>query len=553
MHSGRILLIVTLCLGLCVVVPAMARDANDDLLQELDTELGESAPEKSGAEENLDLLDALDADLGEDEPGNKASGQDLLDELDMDLEDGKTAEDDLFKDLEGDDFGTQQAQGDGQEPGNPLLRGISEHIEGLWTTRMSWFPEDPAGKGDREVDTQEYIFESRLELATWTGTDDWRVTASGWLDAGNQKKMYAGVTEWPQDLEQRRHYAELNELYFTGYGGDADVTLGKKIFKNGISVLYSPANRYTAVEAHDPSDPRQIGRWQAQLDYYTGAFTYTGALLPVYQSSKYPLFNSRWLGESGGDYLFYDLQTGGLPALPAGVDADQSQLEQERMPIDGKNLGWFGRAKTAWRGYDLFASLYDGPNQFYVLKRKDDLDDPTKSTYVKEVVRVFNAASGFSTTWKEWEFHGEGLYNHAYSERDQNYLDYVGGLTYVIDDMARKAGADHLALTVEYAGEWITAGQHAEGYEADSEVSRPGRNDILTYADLKIDEDLSVQLAASFELNKDGNAQAVQVKRRLAEGTTMLVGLEVYGGPHESYHGRWERNKRLSLAVEYAF
>ena len=94
-----------------------------------------------------------------------------------------------------------------------------------------------------DTDTHANVGEARLNCSTWMGKDFWSLHAAGWLEAGTQDNTYKGVSPVGRDTDRHRRYAELNEIYFILSSENADLTSGKKIFKNGISTIYSPANR----------------------------------------------------------------------------------------------------------------------------------------------------------------------------------------------------------------------------------------------------------------------------------------------------------------------
>ncbi|MBM4271174.1 MAG: hypothetical protein FJ139_03310 [Deltaproteobacteria bacterium] len=178
-----------------------------------------------------------------------------------------------------------------------------------------------------------------------------------------------------------------------------------------------------------------------------------------------------------------------------------------------------------------------------------------KKVRIKETVKVGNYAAGFSTTYKKWEFHGEALYNYSYDGKDDNYISYLGGTTYTIDDLAKKIGLEQIDLTVEYGGEVITREQDAPNYTQSSRKTRLGKNDLYCRANFKYNEDLSMEYISNFELeeNESGRYQRVQSKYRLRDGLIWKVAVEFFNGSDNSYYGRWYRNDRILTEIEYSF
>jgi len=493
--------------------PIMAYD-NGDLLNAFDKEITSSK-----AYDALDFLDELDEDLNHAE---KDADPELLDELGQEYK---------------------------KEPDSrkiDLFKMLGRNLGGIFRIRGQHFWQGPDRSQNPNVETESDFAEGLLELSTWTGTKRWRLSMSGWLEAGTHKHTWAGHSEWFQDRDRRRRYLELNEIYLRWYQEEYDLTIGKKVFKNGITPLYSPADRYSPKDYNDPLDTKELGIWQVQADYYYKNIVMTGAILPVYQASKNPHEDSRWIGSSV-DFKF--------PGLLFRVEEDIPR-------VAFSNISYFGRVKaTAW-GWDLFASAYHGLNPFYVLKVEnedaivDDLIDPAMFQAMgvtKDVVKVGNIAMGFSTTYNKWEFHGEGLYNYSYRSKDDNYLNYVGGITYNIDDMAKKIFMEQIEITVDYAGEWLMKKQSARGYISSSENSRFGRNDLIGRMNVKVNEDLSFQVTSVFQLGEEGRYTQCEGKYMLREGLFLIVGVEEFNGPNDSYFGRWDKNDRVIGALKYSF
>ena len=462
------------------------------------------------AADDTDLLNQLDAEMATDKVKKTGSDLDLLDELETKPVEKKESR---FK----------------------YLTQIGENLGGSFRLRGHVFFRKPT---DREgVDDRNPVGEALLRFKTWTGGKKARMDLSGWLEAGTQKDTYEDIFFWPQDKDRQRRYLELNQLYLTLFQESYDVTIGKKIFKNGISTLFSPADRYHPQDLNDPMDPKDLGTWQAKVDYYIDQHTVTAAIFPIYNASKRPSEKSRW-SDVKGDYDTYATDTSG------------KQLEDDYPALSINSVGYFARGKTTLRGWDLFISAYHGLNPYYVLREETRGSD---TVTIKENVKVGNYAVGFSTAYKKWEFHGEALFNFSYDGKDDHYLSYVGGFTYTIDEWARKFFLDKIDITIEYAGEVVTKEQYADGYTESSRKSRLGQNDIFTRINFKYDEDLSFQYISDFELSPQGRYNSFQSEYKIRPGLVWITVLEFFNGKDDSYYGRWARNDRLIMSVKYSF
>jgi len=462
------------------------------------------------AADDMDLLNDLDHELSTEKNKGTGSDLDLFDELDTTPTEKK---DDKFK----------------------YLTLIGTNLEGSIRLRGHVFYRDPV---DREgVDRRNPVGEALLRFNTWTGSDKVRLTLAGWLEAGTQQDTYDGMLRWPQDKDRQRHYLDLNELYVSLFQDSYDITIGKKIFQNGISTLFSPADRYRPADSNDPMDPKDLGIWQTRADYYLDKYTFTAVILPIYTPAKQPSAHSRW-SDTTGDFDIYD------------KDTTNQEVEEDFPAISINNVGYFARLKTTLAGWDLFVSGYHGLNPYYVLRE----EQRGGTTYtIKENIKVGNYAAGFSTTYKKWEFHGETLFNFSYDGKDDHYFTFVGGFTYTIDEWARKIFMEKIDITIEYANEVITKEQYADGYVESSRKGRLGRNDIFTRFNFKYDKDLSFQYISDFEFAPSGRYNKIQSEYKIRPGLLWTMAAEFFNGKDDSYYGRWARNDRFITALKYSF
>ncbi|MBN2254340.1 MAG: hypothetical protein JW736_01390 [Deltaproteobacteria bacterium] len=462
------------------------------------------------AADEMDLLNDLDQEMSTEKGSGGGSDLDLLDELDT-----------APKEKEADALA--------------YVTMLGSNFEGSIRLRGHVFYRDPVDRED--VDKRNPVGEALLRFNTWTGNDKLRLTVAGWLEAGTQQDTYEGIFRWPQDKDRQRHYLDLNELYLSFFQDSYDITVGKKIFQNGISTLFSPADRYRPADSNDPMDPKDFGIWQTRVDYYIDKFTVTAAILPIYSPEKQPSPHSRW-SDTTGDFDIYD------------KDTSNKEIEEDFPTISINNVSYFGRVKTTLAGWDLFVSAYHGLNPYYVLRE----ENRGGTTYtIKENIKVGNYAAGFSTAYKKWEFHGETLFNFSYDRKDDHYFTFVGGFTYTMDTWARKIFMEKIDITIEYANEVITKKQSAEGYVESSRKGRLGKNDIFARINFKYNQDLSFQYISDFELDPSGRYNKIQSEYKIRPGLLWTVAAEFFNGKDDSYYGRWARNDRLITALKYSF
>jgi len=480
-----------------------------------------------------------------------AGDTDILDELDTYLETDKTPTD--------------------ASPG--IARQLADHFSADLELRSSYFFDSALESIEAYsgVDNDRFVGKMHANWSSWTGNDWWRFHAAGWFEAGTQEDSYSGVTQFMTDRDNRKRYAELNESFLNLSAGAAEFTIGKKIFNNGISTLYSPADRYTSADLNDPVNPVRTGAWQLACDYSHKDTAYTGAILPFYQEKKIPAAGSRWIisylpaGSSITStynlvpgsieemleilYYYMDslLENGDFAALLSG---GKSIAVREDLPgHDPEDWGWFGRAKKSIGIWDTFVSAYRGPAFYPVIRLEDST---TIATLVKETPSVYQLAGGFSTTWKNTEFHGEALYSYSIHDHDDSYIDYVGGVCHTSEKLASSLRLDKIDFLLEYAGEVITADQDATDYILSSRRTRIGRNDLIGSVLATVTDDLSLHYLSDFTLSDNARFQRVGTSLRIMSGLVFTLDFEFFDGPSDTYFGRWRNNDRVVTSIKWS-
>lgn len=505
-----------LCLSLCLLCLALPARADDlDLLQSLDTAMAAAATKEDER-----------ADKGKDIP------EQLKDNLDLGLR----------------------------------LRGV----HWLRTT----------GDDLLDKDTQDNLGEIKLDYATGFEKDRVRVVTSGWLEGGNQEDTWSGMTEFFTDDDRRRNVWEINEIYAVADAGEVDVTLGRKVLENGVGTLFSPANRYSAMDLNDPLDPRRLGVWQAAADWSPGDTTWTMAVMPFFIAPKTPSVGSRWIsgdewagipgyfGVGSSEYenflqwLYFFSNLSGVDlvsliesALGISFSGNTPLVDVQYEtpdPDDAGQWGWFGRVKTSVGNWDLMGSAFHGPSIYPVLKADVDLSALTATVIVEHPV-TDQAAGGFSTTWKELEFHGEALYSQAEDGKDDSWVQSMIGSTWSNQSLVRGLGMHRLDLTMEYVREDIVDRQSADGYFMSSEYARLGRNDVVGRLELALTQDVGLHWMADVLLDNSARLHRFGITWRVAEGLVWTGAVELFDGPMDTYYGRWRNQDRVVTGLEYHF
>ena len=422
-----------------------------------------------------------------------------------------------------------------------------------------------------DADDDRFVGKMLANWSSWAGKDWWNLHAAGWFEAGTRTNAYGGVTHFMTDPDNQKRYAELNEIFLNLSSSDFEFSIGKKIFKNGISTLYSPANRYTSADLNDPVNPVQIGSWQLTCNYSREDTVYTGAILPFYQEKKIPEPGSRWIVSDlpSGDSLSsaYNLIPGSIEEMQEllyyymeellengrfadVIDNEKSVAVREDLPgNDPEDWGWFGRVKKSMGLWDTFVSAYRGPAFYPVVKLEENT---TAATLIKDTPNVYQLAGGFSTTWKNTEFHGEALYSYSIHNHDESYINYVGGFSHTIEKVAKSLGLQKIDFLLEYAGEIITTDQDATDYIMSSKNTRIGRNDLIAGILVTATDDFSLHYLSDFTLSDNARFQRTGASLQIMPRLVFTLDFEFFDGPLDTYFGRWRNNDRIVTSIKWS-
>ena len=391
---------------------------------------------------------------------------------------------------------------------------------------------------EEDKDTRMDYFNAYLELETRYIQNPNNYYFKGWFEEGNEHDTYRGGPHDPQDEDRFRRIFQIGEAYMIHTQGDHEFTLGKREIDISVSTLYSPSERLTVIEGNDPLHPKEIGIWQARYDYYTGQNTYSFYFVPFFNESRFPSPVTRWSGEKDGDEESSEFD-----------DVKESDIDEESTPVKPKNFSYMARAKTVWKGYDLFIAGFYGVSPYSVLAQRDK----NKEEYESEHPLVWAAMGGFSTTWQKFEFHGEAYSSVAAKNKDDDFVNFVLGTTYTLDRYVDKLKMQRAVFTVEYAGESVFDRQSNDDYVHDSSDQRSGKNDIIGRATLDFSDDFSIVYLGSRSFEDEGVMQSIGIDWNVRNDVLLKSYFEFFDGPSDSYYGRWRNNDRWYNTVTYSF
>ncbi len=394
------------------------------------------------------------------------------------------------------------------------------------------------------LDDDQNVSESIIKYESSAKIGNGNLALSGWLEYGTQEHTYRGISNPLQDNHHTRNIFELNELYWIHSLGDFDLIGGKKIYTMGVSTIYSPANQFVPTESNDPLNPKEMGIVQVGMNYYSSSeTTWSFFLFPLFTNIKAPGETSRWSGtkdenseESNGTN---DVQAFGFET------SSDTTIDQDLPANTIKNIQALLQYKTIFNGFDIFTSLSKSFTPGPVLKEISDIK------YVKETIPAAKASAGFSTTWKNYEFHSEIIYQFYAQKKDDLFFDYVAGMTLNYDGWTSAFGLDKIEVVLEYAGEKVTERLNRKDYARSSLDSRQAQNNMLSRFVFTINDNFRAYAGASLDLDKGGSIYVAGAEYKWGGRWSLNGSSEFIDGSENSYYGQWKENDRFVLNLKY--
>ena len=430
-----------------------------------------------------------------------------------------------------------------------IIDRFIHNSKGKTETKYSWFftDLDAAAGADPEPDSQSHFFDQYITYSSFFQQGFFRFDLSTYVNIGNPKYTYASrfgdmdewePEDWFRDSNNRRNYFNSKECYVSLFFPVCDIMLGKKIFNNTLSSIYSPTDIYKAIDTHDPFDPRELGRTQAQVNFFISNVTFTFLIWPYYQGGKEFSPLSRW----GYYKALEEIEQGNIISDMLTID------EKIYPPITLENISYLGKAKGTVQGWDFFVSAFHGLAGNTVSRITGTIPIIIREP---EVVPVFQATAGFSTTIGRFELHAETLFNYTYELRDDHYLRSVGGLRYTFDELG--SVMDKIEVTCEYAREDIFEKQDNPDYVDSTEEKRFYKNDLLALIRFQFTTKLKLNIYGQYALLDTAFLISPGIDYQVVDNLGIMLGTQFFIAPEGSDFYWWRDNNRLVAQVTYDY
>jgi hypothetical protein len=334
------------------------------------------------------------------------------------------------------------------------------------------------------------------------------------------------------DLDEdnlKRSYVNFTEAFVDFYFSAFDVRLGEQIINWGVADIFNPTGNVTPTDYSNLLDEDDMGIPAANVNFYWKNWNLQVVGIPLFAPSRLPPRGTR--------FSIYP------PDSPVPI-------ENPELPPNTLENAQFGtRLRTTWKGWDFSVSYYDGINDIPSPELRFNFT-PFPMPYVVPVynrMRVFGA--DFATVFDRWGLHGEAAQFIFDSDRQDDYFEYVLGFDYT---RANILFNHDVFMIVEYVGLEVTD----EGNELETETPPLDRiltNAITTNTRYEFTDYTWLEIRAAYDFDQHDYYIQPQLAHSVNDNLTVILGLDLLGGPLDTFLGQFRENDRVYAKLIYVF
>ncbi|MGH7391760.1 MAG: hypothetical protein ACREM3_20240 [Candidatus Rokuibacteriota bacterium] len=361
---------------------------------------------------------------------------------------------------------------------------------------------------------------------------------------GDDAGFAEGVRFQIPDTNEHRSILAVKEAVGTLLGGPVEVTAGKQIFAWGTADAFNPTDRINPYDYLDVLDNEKLGVYSAAARLGAGPASLTFAVVPFFTPSRLPLPDDRW-----------------TPVPPPGFTAVVDDRDLPGRAVE--NMQYAARLKATVGGWDLSLSYYDGFDDIPAFRASPATVAPgaVVPRFTPVYTRVRVAGADFSTTWRGFEFHGEGAFTSVQSNGRQDDFQGIVGFSHTWDGLGWR-WLERTTLLLEYARQVLLGPVRDPTILKAGDSNQVGdlladnafRDTVVGRLRLDVDDETQVELAGLLDLTRSPSYYAqLKVSHRLRAAWFVEAGLDVMGGAGDTFWGRWRDNDRFFFLLKYYF
>ena len=397
--------------------------------------------------------------------------------------------------------------------------------------------------GNNRGDDRNSISEGRLRVEYDRDiADNMRLYVDALLQVDDDEFTHGFVNDFEDD-DLKRNYFNFTEAFLDIYFTDFDLRLGKQIVTWGKADVSNPTDNINPTDYSNLLDDETIGVVAANLTYYWNDWSLQIVGVPGFTPTRLPPTGTRF-GLIPPDRIAVIED----PLLPIALHVPIEDPVLPSNTIDNSQYGM--RLQTSYSGWDFSVSFYDGMNDFPSTSvRYMDTPFPIPEAIVP-VYNRFRAVGGdFATTCDRWGFHGEAAYLFFDGNAEDNRMQYVIGLDYTRSNVL----FDHdIFVILEYVGEEVT--REGEGFDGGAGLDSLLVNAIAGNITYEFTEYTKLELIGVVDLYQgDDYYFQPQLIHQMTDDFEITVGLDLIGGPSDTFFGQFKDNDRVFVKLKYTF
>ncbi|MGJ8638639.1 MAG: DUF1302 family protein [Opitutaceae bacterium] len=346
------------------------------------------------------------------------------------------------------------------------------------------------------------------------------------------------------ETDPLRPVATFEEAYVALYKGNLEFTVGKQIVSWGVGDAIKPNDVINPGDYLSVSDSFKIGVPALSAYHFGELFNVNLVLVPFFTPARLPGLDNRWSTDS--TQTSADFQTAfGIP--PTFVDdGDVLPANQFRNMQGGIQFS----SSSLVEGWDLALYYYRGFQSTGVINQRIA---PPELGILIVYPEFSHYGASFSTTWNQFEFHGEVVFHDTKNSLlDDDFLSYMGGLNYTIDDNL-PIWVESVSLVLEYTGETIIKDRSPGGSISQSGFGRAFTNSIFAQLEFKVSEDTQFEIGGALNIDTEDYVIGTSLTHKLTDALEFKVGIDVFGGDDDTFYGGWNENDRIYTSATYFF
>lgn len=413
-----------------------------------------------------------------------------------------------------------------EEPDEEIIeRG---YLSTTGNLKLSSFYYSHEGNATQTSDQEQTIWQVGGEAQVRYDVRQWTFLSTLLFDEGSQD-FYQSFPQNLSDDNPARNRLDLNELYALWWNGPFQTLIGKKVFTQGFSTIYSPLDILSSRDAIDPLKTRTLGQWGAQADYSVGEQTRLQFfLIPIFRANKFAPLSSRW----------------------SLIQTENSEFQVSEEEFEKKDeIQSTLLLKTTHKGWDGQLLISYGLEKNPVLTQPDPLSSEIIATFSKSL----KIGAGAATVLGGWATHAELLWSKPESQLDDQYVLGLWGINKNIETLVDWFKVQNFHLTLEYVKEHRLSEGDSSTRLASSQLGRPFTNDVLLKLSSQWNNRLSFLIIGGHNFSVTSRFFQIETKYRWPMGLHISLGFDILEGDDEGYFGRWRTNDRGYLELGYQF